>query len=314
MSEVITYQEIHQAAERLAFRLTAMGWGSGNVRIFGIPRGGVFAAMAVARLLPAAILVDSPKNADVFIDDLIDSGSTARRYQEKYPNRPFAALFGKVGDVYLADYSLHGGYFGSPIDEGEYYVFPWEMSDSEAPAEDIIVRLLQYIGDDPNREGLIETPKRVLKAWDHWCRGYKMDPHSVLKTFEDGAEGCDELVLVKDIDIFSFCEHHMAPFFGKAHIAYIPNKRIVGLSKLARLAEIFASRLQVQERLTNQIADALQNELDPLGVGVIIEAKHMCMCSRGARHTQASTITSALRGCMKDEPSARSEFLRLCGY
>lgn len=175
--------------------------------------------------------------------------------------------------------------------------------------EGLIRGLLKEIGEDPDREGLIETPARVMKAWKHWCQGYHQDPKSVLKTFEDGAQGADEMVVVKSIELYSHCEHHMAPFFGVAHVAYIPSKRIVGLSKLARLVDIYSQRLQVQERLTNQIADAINEGLDPLGVGVVIEAKHFCMCSRGVNKQGSTTITSALRGALKEKPEARAEFL-----
>jgi len=172
-----------------------------------------------------------------------------------------------------------------------------------------IKQLLVAIGEDHRRPGLLETPMRVSKAWAEWTAGYSQDPAEVLKTFEDGAEGVDEMVVQKDIEIYSHCEHHLAPFFGVAHIAYIPNGRIVGLSKLARLADVFALRLQVQERITNQIADALVEHLNPIGVGVMIEAKHFCMCSRGIKKQGSSTITSALRGAIKDQPAARAEFL-----
>lgn len=193
--------------------------------------------------------------------------------------------------------------------------FPYDdMTHDDPEAQALIKGLLQFIGDDPSREGLKETPARVLKAWRFWTQGYYMEPKNVLKSFEDGAEGCDEMVIVKDIELYSSCEHHMAPFFGKAHIAYIPRGRVVGLSKLARVADIFARRLQVQERLTNQIADAIHEVLDPIGVGVIIEAKHFCMCSRGVNKQDSMTITSALRGAIKDKPEARAEFLRLAGY
>ena len=177
--------------------------------------------------------------------------------------------------------------------------------------EDIITHLLAAVGDNPEREGLHETPARVMKAWKHWCRGYDMEPADVLKTFADGAEGADEMVVVKNLEFYSHCEHHMAPFFGTAHIAYIPDKRIVGLSKLGRVLDIFAQRLQVQERLTNQIADSIQEVLQPIGVGVILEAKHFCMCSRGVNKQHSTTVTSALRGAMKTNPSARAEFLAL---
>lgn len=177
--------------------------------------------------------------------------------------------------------------------------------------EDIISHLLRVVGEDPGREGLLETPARVLKAWKHWCQGYKQDPEAVLKTFEDGAQGVDEMVVVKNLEFYSHCEHHMAPFFGTAHIAYIPNSRIVGLSKLGRVLDIYAQRLQVQERLTNQIADVIQKVLNPVGVGVILEAKHFCMCSRGVSKQHSTTVTSALRGAIKTNSSARQEFLSL---
>lgn len=179
--------------------------------------------------------------------------------------------------------------------------------------EILIACLLAELGEDPRREGLLETPARVMKAWRHWTNGYAMEAADVLKTFEDGAEGTDEMVIVRDIQLYSHCEHHLAPFFGKAHVGYIPNKRIVGLSKLARVVDIFAHRLQVQERLTNQIANAIDEVLEPLGVAVVIEATHFCMCSRGVNKQGSTTVTSALRGAIKDKPAARAEFMALAG-
>lgn len=172
--------------------------------------------------------------------------------------------------------------------------------------------LLEVIGDDPSRGGLQETPVRVAKAYREWFAGYDQEPAAVLKTFEDGAEFCqNELVLVRDIEFYSHCEHHMAPFFGKAHVAYVPNGCVVGLSKLARLVDVFAKRLQVQERLTNQVADALDQALHPLGVGVVIEASHFCMCSRGVLKQGSTTVTSALRGAFFERPEARAELMSL---
>lgn len=187
------------------------------------------------------------------------------------------------------------------------------MSDQQKQHEGLIRGLLQMVGEDPDREGLRETPARVVKAWKHWCQGYNQTPHEILKTFEDGAEGTDEMVIVRDIQLYSHCEHHMAPFYGKAHVAYIPKNRIVGLSKLARVVDIYAHRLQVQERLTNQVADAINDVLEPIGVGVIIEATHHCMCSRGVNKQGSTTVTSALRGAIKTKPEARAEFLALAG-
>lgn len=180
--------------------------------------------------------------------------------------------------------------------------------------EQIIKDLLEKIvGEDASRSGLGETPLRVVRAWRDWTKGYKEDPATLLKCFEDGAEKCDEMVLVNNIPVYSHCEHHLAAFFGVAHVAYIPNGRIVGLSKVSRLVDIFAKRLQVQERLTNQIADALNQHLTPLGVGVIIKCRHLCMESRGIQRQGVHTTTSALRGAFKNSAGTREEFMRLAG-
>ena len=178
---------------------------------------------------------------------------------------------------------------------------------------EIVRKLLAYIGEDPDREGLLETPARFLKAWEEYTRGYRERPEDILKSFEDGAQSVDEMVIVRDIPVYSLCEHHLAPFFGRAYVGYVPDQRILGLSKISRLAEIFARRLQVQERLTNQIADALDTHLQPLGVAVVIECRHMCMESRGVRHTGTATVTSALRGSIKTNADTRREFLSLIG-
>ncbi|NBO73062.1 MAG: GTP cyclohydrolase I FolE [Gammaproteobacteria bacterium] len=178
---------------------------------------------------------------------------------------------------------------------------------------EMVRNLLTYIGEDPDREGLLETPTRFLKAWEEYTRGYREKPEEILKSFEDGAQSCDEMVIVRDIPVYSLCEHHLAPFFGKAYVGYVPDKRILGLSKISRLVEIYGRRLQVQERLTNQIADALDTHLQPLGVAVVIECRHMCMESRGVRHTGTATVSSALRGSIKTNADTRREFLSLIG-
>lgn len=173
--------------------------------------------------------------------------------------------------------------------------------------------LLAYIGEDFNREGLIETPKRVLKALREMTEGYRMDPAEILSKKFGESEGYDQMVLLKDIEFTSLCEHHMLPFSGTAVVAYIPQGRVVGLSKLARITECFARRLQLQERMTQQIANAVEQELNPLGVGVVITAHHQCMGCRGVKQPRASMVTSALRGALLVEDSARLEFLRLAG-
>lgn len=263
-------------------------------RAYPIPRGGVPAAYAIKASMPQMNIVDRPEIADIFIDDIIDSGRTVERFGKAYPGKPFFALIDK---------RRHSR-------PEEWIIWPWEGGD-ESSIEDNVVRLLQYVGEDASRGGLHETPKRVAKAWKEWTSGYDVNPEDVLKCFEDGANGYDEMVIVKDTPFYSHCEHHLAAIFGTVTIAYIPKGRIVGLSKLARLADVYAHRLQVQERMTTQIADTLEKVLAPRGVGVVIKARHLCMESRGTNKQGQITITSALRGVLKDKPEARAEFLDL---
>ena len=181
---------------------------------------------------------------------------------------------------------------------------------AQAEFEETVRRQLQLLGEDPSREGLVRTPERVAKSLAWLTRGYQQDPWSAVG---EGlfAEAHDHMVMVRDIELYSLCEHHLLPFFGKAHIAYIPNGRILGLSKLPRLVEVYARRLQVQERLTAQIAEAVQEVLRPRGVGVVIEAVHLCMMMRGVEKQNSKTITSALLGSFRDDAKTRDEFLRL---
>ena len=197
----------------------------------------------------------------------------------------------------------------SNLAKGLEFLQNYEPTPPKLPAQSAVELLFQSIGEDPSREGLQETPMRFAKAWDTWARGYRLDPADVIKSFEE--KQYDEMVMVKDIPIYSKCEHHLADIFGTATIAYIPDGRVLGLSKLSRIADIFARRLQVQERLTCEIADALaKSDLKPKGVGVILRCRHMCMESRGICQQGHHTITSALRGVMKTgEP--RAEFLKL---
>tara|TARA_R110002020_G_scaffold107276_1_gene249254 strand:+ start:8878 stop:9423 length:546 start_codon:yes stop_codon:yes gene_type:complete len=171
--------------------------------------------------------------------------------------------------------------------------------------ENIIKDLLTQIGEDSNREGLLDTPKRVVKSWETLFGGYKQNPKDVLTT--SFTITCDEMIICKNIEFYSNCEHHILPFYGKCHIAYIPQDKIIGLSKMPRLVEVFARRLQVQERLTEQIADAMMTYVKPKGVGVSMEAKHMCMVSRGVQKQNSSMVTTALRGNFSD-PHVKLEF------
>lgn len=183
---------------------------------------------------------------------------------------------------------------------------------SRAEAEEAVRTLLAWSGDDPEREGLRETPKRVVEAYLEYFNGYDADPAAELaKTFEDTA-GYDDMVLLKDIRLMSFCEHHIAPFFGVAHVAYVPDKRIVGLSKLAKVVEIFSHRLQTQETLTAEIASAIEKALTPKGVAILISAEHTCMSMRGVRQPGVATITTRFTGIFNKDASWRDRFLNLC--
>ena len=179
---------------------------------------------------------------------------------------------------------------------------------SNAEAEKAVRTLISFVGENPDREGLLDTPKRVVKAYRDWYAGYEQDPREFLsKTFSETG-GYDEIVMLKDIRVESHCEHHMAPFIGSAHVAYLPNKRVVGISKLARVTRIFSKRMQVQEKLTAEIANCLQDVLKPRGVAVVIEAQHECMTTRGINEPGISMVTSQLLGKFRTDPSTRKEF------
>tara|TARA_R110000744_G_scaffold128003_1_gene235004 strand:- start:1 stop:840 length:840 start_codon:yes stop_codon:yes gene_type:complete len=270
----ITWEQVYH---RLELTIKELPKGT---KYYGVPRGG----QIIAGMTGAA--VDTIEEADVIIDDLIDSGATEERYK-KY-NKPFLALIDKRIEL-----------------QGEWLVFPWESQegDTEETVEDNVRRLLQYFGEDATREGLLETPKRFIKFFKEFLN----PPEWNCTTFE--GEGYDEMIVQTNIPFHSLCEHHIAPFFGTGTIAYIPNKRIVGLSKLARTLETYSRRLQNQERITMQVADFLWNELEPQGVAVQLTAKHMCMEMRGVKKHDTFTTTTKLIGIFKTDSSARQEFL-----
>ena len=178
-------------------------------------------------------------------------------------------------------------------------------------AEDAVRTLISWAGDNPKREGLIETPKRVVKSYEEFYAGYDQDPAEILSKVFEEIEGYDEIVLVKDILLESHCEHHMVPILGKAHVAYLPDKRVVGLSKLARVVDLYAKRLQTQETMTAQIADTINEVLKPKGVAVVIDAEHQCMSSRGVSKKGTSTVTSRMLGAFRDSQKSRMEFMNL---
>ncbi len=181
---------------------------------------------------------------------------------------------------------------------------------AQVELEKAYLQVLENIGEDPDRDGLKRTPERVAKAIQFLTRGYQEDPAKLLRGALFDVD-YDEMVIVKDIEVFSLCEHHMLPFFGKVHVAYLPKGRVIGLSKIPRLVDVFARRLQVQERLTKQIADAIQEAIEPIGVGVVIEARHLCMMMRGVEKQHSATVTSSMVGAFREQQQTREEFLSL---
>jgi GTP cyclohydrolase I len=181
---------------------------------------------------------------------------------------------------------------------------------TSATFEELVREMLVRLGEDPEREGLLRTPARVHKALEFLTRGYNEDPEALLKNALFTVT-YDEMVIVKDVEMFSLCEHHMLPFFGKVHVAYIPNGKVIGLSKIPRLIEIFSRRLQIQERLTTQLAETIQKVIQPQGVGVVIEARHLCMMMRGVEKQHSQAVTSSMLGCFREEQETRTEFLSL---
>jgi len=253
-------------------------------KCYGVPRGGQIIAGLTGNS------VDTIEEADYIVDDIIESGTTAQKYAQF--DKPFHALIDKRTEF-----------------NGEWIQFPWEINDTHTDIQDTVIRQLEFLGEDPNREGLVDTPKQVIKSWDKLYGGYSEKDKDILQT--NFVEKYDEMVLLKDIEMYSTCEHHMLPFFGKAHIAYIPNGKVVGISKLARLLECYARRLQIQERICEQIVKALDECLKPLGSACIIEAQHFCMTSRGIQKQNSIMTTSALTGVFKDEANTRHEMLTL---
>lgn len=299
MKQYLTWDEIFLRAARTADAIHNQ-FGPGPIALFGVPRGGIPAVLSVQTHLltlgRSTRIVEKAYEANVIVDDIIDKGETRDRYFKILPGTPFMALVEKGNGDSMED----------------WFIFPWERMQNEAGPEQNVTRILQYIGEDPNREGLKDTPSRVVRSFEKLYGGYKEDPKAILKTsFAEGA--CTEMVVLKGIEMYSTCEHHMLPFYGKAHIGYIPAGKVVGISKLARLLEVFARRLQIQERLGQQITQTIQDELQPLGCGCVLEAQHHCMTSRGVEKQDSIMVTSSLRGVFLEKREVRDEFLRLIG-
>ena len=265
--------------------------------VYPVPRGGVYAGLILQEVGKESgfiiELVDDIDVADFYIDDIIDSGETRERYQRKSCKR-FYALVDKTAEL-----------------EKVWYTFPWERLSGENGPQENVRRLLEYIGDDPSREGLKDTPERVIRSFEELYSGYKTQPSSILTVFKDGT--CNEMVVLRDVEFYSTCEHHMLPFFGKAHIAYIPNGKVVGISKLARLLEVFSRRLQIQERICQQVTASLDKNLQPMGSACILQAQHFCMTSRGVQKQNSIMVTSSLTGAFLESDRVRQELLSLVG-
>lgn len=253
-----------------------------KTKIYGVPKNG----MILSGFFDCKN-VSNPEDADIILDDIIDSGRTKKKYKKLYPKKKFIALYSKDKNV-------------------DWVNFPFEKQVDEDQQE-TVVRLLEIIGEDPNREGLKNTPKRYLDAFSEFLN----PPEFNITTFD--VEKTDEMIVQLDIPFYSFCEHHLLPFFGKGYIAYIPNKKIVGISKLSRTLEKFSRRLQNQERITNQVADYLESELGAKGVGVVLKARHLCMEMRGVKKSDTHTVTSKLLGYFRTDERTRAEFLNLIG-
>jgi len=277
-------------------------------RVIGIPVGGSIIARELVRNTPHKLVsieeagLIEPKGVLV-VDDIVDSGRTITPWVRR--GFKTASLVTKLGTALRPTWSLQD------VERNIWVKFPWE---SEREIEDSVVRILEYIGENPSREGLRDTPSRVVRSWGELFGGYQVDPVSIIQLQAQISESAkyDQIIVLKDIEFFSHCEHHMMPFTGKAHIGYIPKDTVVGISKLARMVDCFARRLQIQERLTQQIAIAIEETLDPQGVGVIVEGKHLCMISRGVAKQNGCMTTSAMRGNFLED-KVKSEFLKLIG-
>lgn len=288
---VLAYSDVQADVKKLAENIKTNN--KTYTGLYGIPRGGV----PVAALLAAELelpLVDTPIPGALVVDDLIDSGKTISEFEDY-----------DTAVLYIKGTANPSTYYVTNTPAGQWIEFPWE--DTNTDVQENFRRILEYLGEDPNREGLQDTPKRYIKFMQQFLKKEKFN----FTVFD--AEGYDELIVQKDIPFFSLCEHHIAPFFGTATVAYIPNEKIVGLSKLARTVQHYSHNFQNQERITSQIAERLTTELNPKGVAVMIKARHFCMEMRGVKTHDVHTVTTKLTGVFLDEPETRAEFMSHAG-
>lgn len=270
--------------------------------IYGVPRGGVNVAIALSRELNTPLISNLVSGNILVVDDVVDSGKTRNRFKDF----DFACLHFKPHAKIESDKCLFYVH-----QTKEFINYFWE--ENEQPAEDAVIRLIQLTGDNPNRKGVIETPKRVVNSFKELFVGYYENPEDVFKTFEDEEEQFGGLVYLKDIEFYSMCEHHMLPFYGSAFIAYIPNGPVIGASKMARLLDIFSRRLQMQERIGEQVTNALMKYLNPKGAACLTEAKHLCIACRGVKKQQSVMGYSSLKGAFLNDLIAKNELMMLWG-
>lgn len=253
------------------------------LKIYGVPKNGMLLTAFLKPYCGFLKVTHLIEEADIILDDIIASGRTRDKYKKWFPEKPFYALY-------------------NVSEKPEWLEFPWE---EETDTEDLIVRQIEYIGEDPLRKGLIDTPKRVVTMWDEIYSGYNQEVN--LTTFE--LVDVNEMIILKGIDFYSVCEHHLLPFFGKVAIGYLPQGGlVVGVSKLIRLIEKYSKRLQIQERMTMQIATVLMDVLKPLGVGVVVEAQHLCMMMRGVQSQNSVLTTNTMLGLFGSERGVKEEF------
>ena len=300
--EILTEIDINNLVDILVSKLPKNKYSY----IYPIPTGAYPVAVRLSERLKLPLIssfIDIIDTDQVLIvDDVIDSGETLMSLFKTYPmieKCDVAALFQKesarVKTIYFSKTLIN------------WVVFPWD--NDQADIKNNVTRVLQYIGEDVQRDGLLDTPTRVVKSWDKLFGGYKQDPKKLMKEFDN--PGYDEMVLLKDIEFYSTCEHHIQPFFGKAHIAYVPGNKVVGISKLSRLLEVYTRRLQIQERIGEQVTDFLMKEMGALGAACILEAQHFCMVARGVEKHGAVMSTSSIKGCFRNDAKARSELMSL---
>ena len=283
----------------LCRQLSNLLWKKGVREIYGVPKNGMIIELMLCKFNPFDVVSKENITKDTWIiDDLIDSGKTL----SEFPNNKKAVLFVKNPAKNLDKIDEY-------LEVAENWVqFHFEKENERA---DMITRLIESFGEDITREGLQKTPVRSSKAWDKILEGYSKNPMDIITSFENESNDIDQIVGLSNIEFYSTCEHHLLPFTGVAHIYYIPNKKIVGISKLARVLDVFARRLQNQERITKQVADFFEKELGAKAVAVVLEGKHLCMMARGVEKQMATMKTSDIRGLFKTDNQARTELFQL---